>query len=197
MTDPVERINLLEGPAFRREIAIQDADAAIQDLDTDVVRRVGGPDIALVPTAFLPHRAWGRSVDIYDPAWPEETRRAKIVAAPAEHEIKGTPAGIDLALATLGIDAVTTEWWQVEPKRQPYTFRVRANFRNRLYGGPELDARMIRIAFVTILRAKPLSRAFDLETAAATSAALGIGGRFRPRFRISLAAAPVLPAGVS
>lgn len=160
--DPIDRINLLEGPAFPREIAIQDADAAITDLDADLARRIGGPDIAEVPTAYLPHRAWGRSVDVYDGAWPEPVRRAVIVASPQVHEVKGTLDGVEKALAALNVDAVVTEWWQATPRAKPYTFRVTAYARARLYDGPLLDARLIKVVFATVLRTKPLSRAFSL-----------------------------------
>lgn len=162
MTDPVERINLLEGPARKREIAIQDADAAITDLDTDLVRRVGGPNIADVPIGNLPARAWARSVDVYDPAWPEEVRRAVIVAAPQVQSLKGSLGAVETALAALRVDAVITEWFQETPRGAAYTFTVRAYARARLYDGPLLDARLVKVVFSSVLRAKPLSRAFDL-----------------------------------
>ncbi|UIY44145.1 phage tail protein I [Methylobacterium radiotolerans] len=196
MTDLVERINLLEGPAWPREIAIQDADAAITDLDGDLPRRVGGPNIADVPADYLAHRAWGRSVDVYDPAWPEETRRNVIVVAPAVHKTKGTVDGVEKALSALNVDATVTEWWQTVPRGVPYTFSVRAFARARLYDGPLLDARLIKVIFASILRAKGLSRAFDLTVVAALPAPLRMAPVLIPRCRVALAAVPVLPPGV-
>lgn len=196
MTDPIERINLLEGPAFPREIAIQDADAAIMDLDADLPRRIGGPDIAEVPSGYLAHRAWGRSVDVYDPSWPESVRRAVIVAAPTVHEVKGTVDGVEKALSALNVDATVTEWWQTAPRGVPYTFSVRAFARARLYDGPLLDARLIKVIFASILRAKGLSRAFDLTVAAALPSPVRMAPVIVPRCRVALAAVPVLPPGV-
>lgn len=198
MTDPVARVDLLPASisTTRREIAIQDADAAIQDLDTDLPRRAGGPDIAEVPAAYLPHRAWGRSVDVWDPVWPEATRRAVIVASPGVHLVKGSPYSVEAALDALQIDAVVTQWWEKTPRGVPYTFSVRAFVRGRIYDGPTLDARLIGVIRATILRSKPLTRAFDLTVAAALPTPLWMAPVVLPRCRVALDAVAVLPPGV-
>ena len=198
MTDLVERIDLLPASVSTRprEIAIQDADAAIEDLDTDLPRRVGGPDIADVPAAFLPHRAWGRSVDVWDPVWPEGIQRAVIVAAPQVHLVKGSPYSVEAALGALQVDATVTQWWEKTPRGVPYTFSVRAFVRGRIYSGPTLDARLIGVIRASVLRTKPLTRAFDLTVAAALPTPLRMIPVVLPRCRVSLAVVPTLPPGV-
>ena len=42
------------------------------------------------PTAFLPWLAWANSVDIWDEAWPEETKRSLIRESFALHRRKGS-----------------------------------------------------------------------------------------------------------
>lgn len=206
MTEPKKRRSLLLGFVSPPERVIEAADAAIEDFDTDLPRRAGGPDIDLVPAEHLPARAWGRSVDVWDPVWPEAIKRAVIVAAPQVHERKGTVYAVKTALAALGVDAAVIEWWQEVPKAAPYTFTVKAYARARLYDGPLLDARLIRVVFASVLRAKPESRAFDLVVGANLPARAGLApvligkcvlGRAavpRPRtgMQASLGVAPVL-----
>ncbi len=74
-----------------------------------------------------------------------------------------------------------TEWHETTPRGRPYTFSVVALARSRLYGGsPVLDERVVRAIHATVMRVKPLSRAFDLAvgvelTAQPALAAAGVG----------------------
>ena len=163
------------------EISIAQTTGRLDDLDMDLPRRVASPDIAEVPEPFLAHRAWGRSVDVYDPAWPVEVRRDVIAVAPEVHLHKGELYAVRKALAALRVDAEVTQWWQTAPKGRPYTFEVRAFARARLYDGPLLDARLIRVIYATVLGTKPLTRAFDLTIGVgyggAAGAAAGAGAK--------------------
>lgn len=76
------------------------------------------------PAKFLPHLAYALSVDFWDDAWDEITKRKTIAASPAYHRRKGTRLAIEEALATLGIDYDLTEWWEVTPNRREGTARV-------------------------------------------------------------------------
>lgn len=162
MADPVARPTLLPPFAVPRERAIGGANAAVAEIDHAVVRQAGGPDIGAVPASYLPARAEMASVDVWDPLWPEAVKRAAIAAAPEVHRHKGTVRAVKAALGALRIDADVVEWWQESPRGAPYTFTVRAFARARLYDGPLLDARLIAVAYASVLRAKPVSRAFDL-----------------------------------
>ena len=65
---------------------------------------------ATCPVSALPFLAWAFSVDDWDSDWPEEEKRAVIAASVAIHRIKGTPAGVKLALSAAGYgDAELTE----------------------------------------------------------------------------------------
>ena len=162
MSDPVARDLLLPSHARPRERAIGGADAAVGDLDTDVVRRAGGPVVSEIPPEYLKERAYGASVDVWDPAWPDDVKRAVIAAAPEVHRHKGTVYAVKTALAALGIAAEVEEWWQTTPRGAPYTFTVRAYVSGSLYGGAFLDVRMVRVAYASVMRAKPSSRGFDM-----------------------------------
>ncbi|WP_366656632.1 phage tail protein I [Fodinicurvata sp. EGI_FJ10296] len=78
-----------------------------------------------VRSQLLPWQAWERAVDIWDTTWPDATKRAVSGRAIATHRIRGTPAAVESALASLGVDdAVLTEWFEDTPEGPPYTFRA-------------------------------------------------------------------------
>lgn len=172
MTDRPKRPGILPRDATPRERVHADVDARFGDLDTDLVRRV--KSVSEAPAAYLPYLAWERSVDIYDPAWPEDVRRAVIAAAPEVHRYKGTRHAVEVALAALQIKADIVEWWQQTPPGAPYTFRVTALVQARVYDGPLLDARLVRVAYMAVNRAKPLSRAYTMTVAALFPARIAV-----------------------
>lgn len=186
--------DVLPGDATPLERAIADADARLDAIDTDLVRRIGGPTIAEVPEAYLSRRAWASSVDVYDPAWPEAVRRAVIEAAPAVHMIKGTLDATTLALAAMRVATVITEWFEAVPRAKPYTVEVLALARARLYAdGPVLDPRLLKAVFDTVMRTKPLSRGFRLRVGVALETGLGLAPAAAAVSRISGVAASALP----
>jgi phage tail P2-like protein len=56
----------------------------------------------LCPTALLPWLAHSLSVDSWDPAWPEETKRRVIATSVEVHRRKGTRASVRVALEAAG-----------------------------------------------------------------------------------------------
>jgi phage tail P2-like protein len=172
MAERPKRPDLQAFELTRRERAFVDVDARFEGVDIDLVRRV--KSVAEAPAEYLPYLAWERSVDVYDPAWPEAVKRAVVAAAPEVHRYKGTRHAVEVALGALGLRTEIVEWWQEAPRAAPYTFRVTAFTSSPLYDGPLLDARLIRVAFAAIDRAKPLSRAYTMTIAASLPAALGL-----------------------
>lgn len=181
MADIVKRAEILPNDATPREKAYAAVDARFEDIDTDLVRRV--KSVAEAPADYLPYLAWERSVDVYDPAWPEAVKRAVIAAAPEVHRYKGTRHAVEVALAALRVGTEITEWWQEVPRAAPYTFRVTAYARGRLYDGPVLDTRLTRVIYSAITRAKPLSRAFTFSVVANLPSTLGMAAAATARVR--------------
>lgn len=155
-----------------RERVYADVDARFEGVDIDLVRRV--KSVAEAPAEYLPYLAWERSVDVYDPEWSEAIKRAVIEAAPEVHRYKGTRYAVEVSLAALQVRADIVEWWQTTPKGAPYTFEVRAYAGARLYDGPVLDTRLVRVVYAAVDRAKPLSRAFKLTIGANFPETLGL-----------------------
>lgn len=76
------------------------------------------------PSNALPYLAWALSVDYWRSDWPESVKRQVTADSPDYHRIKGTRPAVERAIANLGFDAVCYEWFEMEPKGEPCTFRV-------------------------------------------------------------------------
>ncbi|MCX4025104.1 phage tail protein I, partial [Endozoicomonas sp. SM1973] len=77
----------------------------------------------------LPWLAWALSVDEWDEAWEEQTKRNVIKASIEVHRHKGTLGAVKKALAATGVDITVTEWF--EYNGQPYTFKADVNLETR------------------------------------------------------------------
>lgn len=93
-----------------QEHAIEQTQAArIAGMDVPV-DRLWNP--ATCPAALLPWLAWALSVDEWDDAWPEETKRRVIADSVTVHRVKGTVGAVRRALAAAGYgDALIRERW--------------------------------------------------------------------------------------
>lgn len=170
--DLTKRANLLPINATPLERSIADVDGRLDDIAVEIIRNVRSPEDD--PVELLKYLAWERSVDVWDPEWPEDIRRAVVKAAPIVHRFKGTRYAVETALSALNVDTTIIEWWQAQPQAAPYTFLVKAYARARLYDGPVLDDRLISSIFSSILRSKPHSRAFHLVIGATFPRPLGL-----------------------
>ncbi len=188
MTDPVAVASLIPSPT-KREQAIEGADAGVASLDVAPIITVR--DVANTPPAYLPYLAWERAVDVWDPNWPVGVQRAVISAAPEVHRYKGTVYAVKTALEALGVDATITEWWQTTPKGVPYTFEVQALVQSPLYSGaPLLSAQLSKVVYASVLHAKPVSRAFDLQVLAKMPVTLALAPVAVARSRTAVAMHP-------
>jgi phage tail P2-like protein len=151
--------------AMRAEIAI----AAVGDLWNP----------ATCPADALPFLAWGLAISQWDPAWSEAQKRAAIADAIPFHQRKGTRAAVEEVLARFHPLLAIVEWWQANPRRDPFTFEVRAP------AGPDgIDASFLTTETAeAIIRdvaaAKPLRSHFDFVFALETQAALWMAGGFQ------------------
>ncbi len=88
---------------------------------------------------------------------------------------QGDEACHGTALEALQVTTRITEWWEQTPRAKPYTFDVLALARSRLYGGsPVLDERVLRAVYDTVMRTKPLSRAFRLSVGVELTGKVGV-----------------------
>lgn len=100
---------------------------------------------ASAPAQFLPYLAWERSVDVWDPAWSEATKRAVVAASFDVHQHKGTRYALDVALGAMGLSIATKEWF--EYAGGAYRFRLIVNMETIGVYNAALHANIVRVAF--------------------------------------------------
>lgn len=86
------------------EFALESANAARFPLPADLVASVWNPDTC--PVDLLPYLAWGLSVDLWDDAWHETTKREVCRKSLILHRLKTTPAGIKAHVKVAGAEVL-------------------------------------------------------------------------------------------
>ncbi|MGP2733834.1 phage tail protein I [Serratia bockelmannii] len=115
--------SLLPPSAFHEERSQEQATREqILSLDADMVRNVKNPDTC--PIHLLPWLAWEFAVDYWEPAWSEGKKRQVIKDAAYVHQHRGTAGAVRRSLSSVGFPTTIVEWWEENPRRIPYTFRV-------------------------------------------------------------------------
>lgn len=77
------------------------------------------------PLLLLPYLAWALSVDRWDQAWTEKTKRSVIKASFFVHKRKGTINAVRRVVEPLGYLIEVLEWWQTVPMGTPGTFALK------------------------------------------------------------------------
>lgn len=77
------------------------------------------------PLPLLPYLAWALSVDRWDQAWTEKTKRSVIKASFFVHKRKGTINAVRRVVEPLGYLIEVLEWWQTVPMGTPGTFALK------------------------------------------------------------------------
>lgn len=121
----------------------------------NVLRRMNSPDTC--PVALLPWLAIQRSVDRWDPDWSEATKRKVIKESFEIHKRKGTVGALRRVAESLGYVIDVEEWWQTTPEREPGTFALTVEVRNR-----GLTEKMCQELIQLIDDTKPVSRHMTL-----------------------------------
>ncbi|MGM7284500.1 phage tail protein I [Pseudomonas guariconensis] len=96
--------------------------AAAEDLRS-ALRTLYNPDTC--PPHLLYQLAWAWSVDRWDEAWPEATKRQVIRSAFFVHAHKGTIGALRRVVEPFGYLIEVTEWWQTDPPGVPGTFALK------------------------------------------------------------------------
>lgn len=115
MSNPLPpNATLVERNIAKTGAAIADIPIPIRDIS----------DAKTCPANVLPFLAWERSVDRWDPEWPEATKRAVIDAAFFVHERKGTVGAIRRAVEPLGFLIRVVPWYKMVPEGRRGTFQL-------------------------------------------------------------------------
>lgn len=144
---------------------------------------------ATCPPALLPWLAWALSVDVWDPAWPERTKRAVLRESFAVHRRKGTAGAVRRALAAAGVPADVIEWWQ--EGGDPHTFRVRVDVRALLERGETFSAALVSGLRRSVDAVKPVRSHYAIAAFYGVPGVLFAGAAVVTGARISVF--PLLP----
>jgi phage tail P2-like protein len=83
------------------------------------------------PADALPFLAWARSVDWWNEAWSDATKRAVVASAFEVHRKKGTLGALRRVVAPFGCTLTVREWWQTNPPGPRGTFELALELNGR------------------------------------------------------------------
>jgi len=169
MSDLPRAQSLLPPNATTLERAAAEALAEIQRVPVPL-RQLWNPDEC--PARLLPYLAWAFSVDRWDPAWSEATKRSVIRAAFYVHQHKGTISALRRVVEPLGYLLEVEEWWETSPAGVPGTFSLQIGV---------LDEGITEERYTELTRliddARPLTRHLvGLDLAGETRGPIYLGG---------------------
>lgn len=130
--------------------------AALASLPVHLIRWVKDPDSC--PLALLPWLAWEYQVDTWNIDWSEQKKRDAIKRAHYIHRHRGTVAAVRHALVDSPFGTDIVEWFNQNPKGDPYTFRLNV-YQNDL-PVTEYDQQDLKLA---VLRARNLRSWFSVH----------------------------------
>lgn len=121
------------------------------------------------PSEFLPFLAWALSADRFNYNWDEQQKRDYLRNSVLIHRHKGTLGAVKRALNSLGYSFEIVEWFQKNPRGEPYTFEVRI-----ISSNPDEVTGVMRADFESVVRlAKNMrSHLTGIKIEAGTPAAL-------------------------
>ncbi|EHU1482452.1 phage tail protein I [Acinetobacter baumannii] len=106
-----------------------------------------------IPSQFLPHIAWEKSVDRWQQNWSENIKKEQIKAAFEVHKYKGTNYALRKIVEAFGYSLTIYEWWQESPMNEPGTFQIAIDTNSH-----ELTEEGLNTLLQLIDDARPLTR---------------------------------------
>jgi phage tail P2-like protein len=178
---------LLPPSSSSLEYAIEKIDAEHIDALTLPHRTLWSADDC--PVDFLPWLAWALSVDVWRDTWPESVKREAIRNASDLHRKKGTAGAVKQAVNALGANIKVTEWWEMEPLGNPFTFEVVFTPSQTLPNDIDFQEDII----ASIDASKNLRSSYDLIVEIPATKTLRIAGQLRTGNLVTLGNA--IPTG--
>lgn len=166
MSDPVSILPPNRTPV---EVALERA-IRVADPDLSPVARLMNP--ATCPADLLGWLAWSFSVDVWDPAWTEDRKRAVLAQSIDIHRVKGTRGAVRRALAVVGFEFTISEWF--EHGGAPHTFRIDAFGQDIFDAGFAIDQELVDRITAIIDNVKPVRAHFTLRVGEARGASIAV-----------------------
>lgn len=148
-------MTLLPPNATPLERALEAGVARISTIDTPIDKLLDPERIA---ARWLPWLAWGLSVDAWDSAWSEATKRRAVAESIALHRMKGTRASVDLVLSRIDGLARVIEWHEDRERLPPHAFEIEIPLVTVPgdAGGPRTGVAIVDDIIAAVERVKPL-----------------------------------------
>lgn len=118
-------------------------------------------DVDTCPVDILPWLAWAFSVEVWDHAWPEKVKREVIANSVRVHRLKGTKGSVSDALASLGMDAEISEWF--EYGGDPHTFKIDVLVDQLFAAGFRMDHALVQMVGQVIKNVKPVRSRYEIR----------------------------------
>ncbi|NBW10483.1 MAG: phage tail protein I [Caulobacteraceae bacterium] len=134
------------------------------------------------PPELLPWLGWGLSIDVWDAAWSEQTKRDLIADAIPRQQRKGSVAAVEEVIDAFDVGLTLHEWFQHTTPLPPYTFEIRLPVEDSLTGA----AAFIEKVADQVVRVKPARAHFTVAQTLTTASDLGVIGAGRAASAVRL-----------
>ena len=171
-------MTLLPPNATPLERALEAGVARISTVDTPIDTLLDPERIA---AKWLPWLAWGLSVDAWDSAWPEATKRQAVAESIVLHRMKGTRASVDLILSRIDGLARVIEWHEDSERLPPHAFEIEIPLVTvaGAAGGTRAQAAIVDDIIAAVDRVKPLREHLTVVQALTLSIGVAVQGHIR------------------
>ncbi|WP_331013845.1 phage tail protein I [Sphingomonas sp.] len=139
-------------------------------------------DASACPIEQLPWLAWALSVDTWDSAWSEQTKRSAVASSIADHRLKGTPIAVERVLERFDALLQLLEWHEEGGSGVPNTFEIilpLVTVGGIAPGGTRATAAFAEKILREVSRVKPLREHFQVVQQLLTGGLIGIQSALR------------------
>ncbi len=171
-----EPLTLLPSSATRLEKALDRALARRLDELPLPVRDAWNAEVIALDS--LPWLAWGVGKRTWNAEWPESIRRALVRTAIPTARRMGSVQSVRDVVAAFGGALAIREWWEMEPKGEPFTFSIVLTLNGAT--GEAVTARFVEEVVEEIRWAKPARAHFTFTQGLSFAGSIQVVGAVRP-----------------
>lgn len=132
----------------------------------------------LIDGKLLAWLAWSLSVASWKSYWSDTVKRNRVRQAIDIARHMGTAKAVEDVVVAFGGRVATTEWWQMEPRGVPHTFRLSLIVSGS--DGKEASAQYVDDVIAEINRTKPVRSHFTFSQGVQIVGGIGLKAYARP-----------------
>lgn len=171
-------MTLLPPNATPLERALEAGTARLGDVSAPIETLV---DPATIAATALPWLAFGLSVDLWEPSWPEAMKRRAVADSIAQHRIKGTRASVEHVLVRIDRLATVLEAHEDPRRLAPHTFEIDLPLvaTPGTAGGARASAAIVDDIIAQVGAVKPLREHLTVVQSLTLAGGVGVQGAVR------------------